>query len=111
MKHDEVRYKEFIQRAVSGEETIHSATLFPYDIVEKVLEMTWRGVKVKEDDVLEAQWRQLPDYVEPGTNALVIASATVQAFGTWSGSAVGSDGTEYRLDGLVGWAEQARNRW
>lgn len=45
------------------------------------------------------------------TNALVIASDTVQAFGTWSGRARGSDGTEYRLDGLVGWAEQARNRW
>jgi len=28
------------------------------------------------DHALEAQWRQLPDYVEPGTNALVIADTS-----------------------------------
>ena len=89
MKHDEDRYKEFIQRAVSGEETIHSATLFPYDIVEKVLEMSWRGVKVSEDDVLEAQWRQLPDYVEPGTNALVIADTSGSMYGRPMATSVG----------------------
>ena len=89
MKHDEDRYKEFIQRAVSGEETIHSATLFPYDIVEKVMEMTWRGVKVSEDDVLEAQWRQLPDYVEPGTNALVIADTSGSMYGRPMATPVG----------------------
>ena len=89
MKHDEDRYKEFIQRAVSGEETIHSATLFPYDIVEKVMEMTWRGVRVKDDDVLEAQWRQLPDYVEPGTNALVIADTSGSMYGRPMATSVG----------------------
>lgn len=45
------------------------------------------------------------------TNALVIASATVQAFGVWSGWAATSDGVRHRLDGAVGWAEEARNRW
>ena len=39
MKHDADRFGEFIQKAASGEETIHSATLFPYDIVEKVMDM------------------------------------------------------------------------
>jgi len=41
----------------------------------------------------------------------VIASRTHQAFGRWSGWARGGKGVEYRLDGLVGWAEEARNRW
>jgi hypothetical protein len=45
------------------------------------------------------------------TNALVIASDTVQAFGEWSGWAATSDGARLRIDGLVGWAEEARNRW
>jgi hypothetical protein len=45
------------------------------------------------------------------TDVLVIASDTVQAFGTWSGWAAGSDGARHRVDGLVGWAEEARNRW
>ena len=45
------------------------------------------------------------------TNALVIASRTVQAFGEWSGWAADSDGRRYRVDGIVGWAEEAKNRW
>ena len=89
MKHDADRYNAFIQKAASGEETIHSATLFPYDIVEKVMEMSWRGIQVREDDVLEAQWRQLPNYVEPGTNALVIADTSGSMYGRPMATSVG----------------------
>lgn len=45
------------------------------------------------------------------TNVGVIASAVQQAFGTWSGTAVDGSGREHVLNGLVGWAEQAKNRW
>ncbi len=45
------------------------------------------------------------------TNIGVIASSTQQAFGAWSGTAVDGSGREHNLDGLVGWAEQAKNRW
>ena len=45
------------------------------------------------------------------TNAVVISAQTWQAFGTWSGTARTPDGTEYSLDGLGGWIEEARNRW
>ena len=34
MKHDAARFGKFVQAAARGEEVIHSATLFPYDIVE-----------------------------------------------------------------------------
>ena len=61
----------------------------PYDIVEKIMEMTWRGIRVKEDDVLEAQWRQLPDYVEAGTNALVIADTSGSMYGRPMATSVG----------------------
>ncbi|MBR3642074.1 MAG: DUF2828 family protein, partial [Parasporobacterium sp.] len=40
MKHDAERYGQFIHKAVTGEKTIHSATLYPYDIVEKVLQIS-----------------------------------------------------------------------
>lgn len=72
-RHDEDRYKDFIDKAVTGDEKINSATLYPYDIVEKV----WNRYRdVREDKALEAQWRQLPNYVEEGTNALVIADTS-----------------------------------
>lgn len=69
MRHDETRFTEFNTKAVTGEVKINSSTLYPYDIVEKVL----RG---QYDDTLEAQWRQLPDYVEKGTNAIVMADVS-----------------------------------
>ena len=45
------------------------------------------------------------------TNAVVIKAQVWQAFGTWRGTARTPDGTEYSLDGLTGWIEEARNRW
>ena len=88
-RHDADRYGQFIQKAVSGEEKIHSATLYPYDIVEKVLALDWRGRRITEDETLEAQWRQLPDYVEAGTNALVIADTSGSMHGRPLATSVG----------------------
>ena len=68
--HDEERFHAFIDRAVSGEEKIHSAALYPYDIVQRIL---YQG---ENSHVLEAQWRQLPNYVEEGTNAIVMADVS-----------------------------------
>ena len=89
MRHDEERFGEFVQRAVRGEETVHSATLYPYDIIEKVMEMHWNGCRIREDEALEAQWRQLPDYVEAGTNALVIADTSGSMMGRPLATSVG----------------------
>lgn len=66
MKHDAERFGEFISKAEKGEVKINASTLFPYDIVEKIL------YGRESNKVLEAQWKALPDYVEKGTNALVI---------------------------------------
>ncbi|MET9346374.1 DUF2804 domain-containing protein [Streptomyces termitum] len=44
-------------------------------------------------------------------NLGVVANETHQCFGRFSGRALADDGTEVSLDGLVGWAEEARNRW
>ena len=89
MRHDEDRYGQFIRMAVNSEAVIHSAALFPYDIVEKVMEMRWTGRRITEDAVLEAQWRQLPDFVEPGTNALVIADTSGSMYGRPMATSVG----------------------
>ncbi|GAA3592011.1 DUF2804 domain-containing protein [Klugiella xanthotipulae] len=45
------------------------------------------------------------------TSALVVSSETHQAFGEWSGWVRRSSGKEISVDGLVGWAEVAANRW
>lgn len=45
------------------------------------------------------------------TNLLVVASETHQCFGHFTGWGVDDAGDRVSLDGLVGWAEEARNRW
>ena len=69
-RHDADRFSAFIEKALSGEAKIHSSTLYPYDIVQKIL------FQNEDSDVLEAQWRQLPNYIEEGTNAIVMADVS-----------------------------------
>ena len=45
------------------------------------------------------------------TNLLVVASETHQCFGHYEGWVAAADGERLRVDGIVGWAEEARNRW
>ncbi len=70
MRHDGERFNTFINKAVTGETKINASTLFPYDIVEKYL---YHGEKGK---ALEAQWKALPNYVEEGSNVIVMADTS-----------------------------------
>lgn len=89
-KHDEDRYNAFVNKAVNGEEKINSATLYPYDLIEKIWNMSCYGAnKVKDVKTVEAQWRQLPNYVEEGTNALVIADTSGSMYGRPMATSVG----------------------
>lgn len=88
-KHDEDRYKAFIDKAVNGEAKINASTLYPYDLVEKIFSYGWDSCKVKEDKTIEAQWRALPNYVEEGSNALVIADTSGSMDGRPLNSALG----------------------
>lgn len=82
-KHDEKRFWEFINGAMTGEVKINSSTLYPYDIVEKIM------YKHEEDKALEAQWRQLPNYVSEDVNAIVIADVSGSMSGRPMATSVG----------------------
>ena len=86
MRHDAKRFSAFVNKAVNGQEKINSAALYPYDIIMKVM----RGWgKANHDPVLEAQWRQLPDYVGEDVNALVIADTSGSMAGRPIATSVG----------------------
>ena len=87
LKHDRERYQNYIDKAVIGEEKINASTLYPYDLVQNMLRFGYRYVT--EDKAAEALWRQLPNYVEPGTNALVIADTSGSMYGRPLATAVG----------------------
>lgn len=83
MRHDEERFSEFANKAANGEEKINSSTLFPYDIVEKTL------YGHEDLKVLEAQWVQLPNYIDEGTNAIVMADVSGSMHGRPMATSIG----------------------
>ena len=83
LKNDKERFEKYINRALEGEQTIHSETLYPYDIVEKIL------FHNDTSKVLEAQWRQLPDYVVADVNAVVMADVSGSMIGRPMATSVG----------------------
>ena len=84
-RHDAERFDTFIQKAINGEEKINSGTLYPYDIVEKYL----YGDGGNNLDVLEAQWRQLPNYIEPNQNIMIMADVSGSMYGRPMASSIG----------------------
>ena len=61
-------------------------------------------------DRVEVEFHPIHEKVSR-TNLGVVASETHQCFGHFSGWAQADDGERVALDGLVGWAEEAQNRW
>jgi hypothetical protein len=82
-KHDPDGFSEFINKAEKGEVKINASTLYPYDIVEKIL------YGRENNKVLEAQWKALPDYVEQGTNALIMADVSDSMYGRPMATSIG----------------------
>ena len=66
---DNNRFSKYIEDVKSGKTEIKAGTLYPYNIVKKVL----LGY---HDDILEEQWKALPNYVENGDNILVVADVS-----------------------------------
>jgi len=78
-KHDEKRFETFIEKVNSGEAKINSSVLYPYEIVEKILEWS----KNIEPSVAQAMWQNLPNYVDPEVAENAIA--VVDTSGSMSG--------------------------
>jgi len=74
LRHDKIRFQNFLTKAEKGEAKINASALFPYDIVQKFL------FQSEDSKVLEVQWKALPDYVKKGTNALVMADVSGSMF-------------------------------
>jgi hypothetical protein len=76
--HDEARYEAYLEKAVNGEEKINSGVLFPYELMARAM----KG----EDKTVEAQWRQLPNYVTENQKAMVICDTSGSMCGGWYGN-------------------------
>ena len=75
LKHDYDGFTQYKQSLVKGETKVNASTLFPYDLVHQYLNKSWyRAMPV--DDIIEAQWKALPNYVEGENNILVMADVS-----------------------------------
>ena len=68
-RNDEERFNAFKESLAKGKTKINASTLFPYDLVNKVL----HG---ENDDILNTQWEALPDFIESENNAIVVADVS-----------------------------------
>ena len=82
-RHDQERFEEYINKVSSGEQKINPATLYPYDIVEKILYHS------ENSKVLEAQWDNLPNYVDGDVNAVVMADVSGSMYGRPMATSIG----------------------
>ncbi len=76
-RNDEERYRAYLDKVEKGEETIHTVTLYPYDIVEKAL--CFRGDDT-ERKALDVTWNALEDYA-PRSNALCVIDGSGSMYG------------------------------
>lgn len=82
-RHDGERFSKYLDSVSAGQEKINSATLYPYDIVEKILYQN------EDSRVLEAQWNNLPDYVDGDVNAIVMADVSGSMYGRPLATSIG----------------------
>ena len=86
-KHDYERFNAYLKSVNKGEAKINAGVLYPYDLVEKYIgnDYWYRDgyrsygdctVATREDAVVEAQWKALPNYLSKPMNAVVMADVS-----------------------------------
>lgn len=73
---DNERFEKYLQNVIDGIEKINASTLYPYDIIREYRQQSFYMDSVKENAVLEEQWKALPNYVDTDDNILVMADTS-----------------------------------
>lgn len=74
-RNDGDRYAEFKNKVASGDAEIKATTLYPYDLVHKVM-------SGKYDNTIELLWNALPDYIDTDKNVLTVCDVSGSMWGT-----------------------------
>ena len=89
-RHDNDRYLKWIESIKKGESKVNASTLYPYDLIERYFNLnSIYNSFGNYDELVEAQWKALPDYVGKGVNAMVIADTSGSMFCATSGGKKG----------------------
>lgn len=87
-KHDYERFNKYINSVSKGEAKINSSVMFPYDLVREYTSHGYSCIRCgdgyianSENNVVEAQWKALPNYITKPINAIVMADVSGSMFG------------------------------
>src|SRR5690606_10245032 len=79
------RYQAFLDSLEKGEVKVNAGTLYPNDIVEKIMGHSWYGRSnhsAQEIQLFEGQWKNLPDFIgENKENSIVMADVSGSMYG------------------------------
>lgn len=74
-RHDEERYRDWLNKVNEGKAKINTGTLYPYDLLKQY--MTSFYTLKEYDKTIEAQWKNLPNYLgDTHANCIVIADTS-----------------------------------
>ncbi|MEE5181021.1 DUF2828 family protein [Bacillus subtilis] len=85
-RNDEKRYRAFLDSLSKGEAKVNSGTLYPNDIVGKILgNYHWLKPRLSEQEIklFEGQWNNLPNYIgDKPEDSIVMADVSGSMSGT-----------------------------
>lgn len=78
------KFEEYLNKLKEGKAKINAGAIYPYELLRPIINELEHEVfygrtssTVEEQiDVIEAQWKALPNYIEPGQNVLCIADCS-----------------------------------
>ncbi len=77
LRNDNERYTDFLGRVRSGEATMHTGTLMPYELITPFF---GNGVSDEERAAIDTTWNQLEDFTN-GENALAVIDGSGSMYG------------------------------
>lgn len=89
IRNDRVRYDEYLSNVAAGKATMHTGTLYPYDIVKTCLVSSeyYVGTILSEQErkSLDVTWNALDDFTN-GSNSMVILDGSGSMYGSYGSS-------------------------
>ena len=88
-KHDPEGFAAYKTSLATGAAKVNASTLYPYDLVGQYSNHGYCGSNCKADDIIEAQWKALPNYVSGENNILIMADVSGSMYGRPMDTSVG----------------------
>jgi len=75
-------FQRYMTELKNGTAKVNAGAVYPYEILEKLLESSWGTIRLKKDALLEEQWKALPDYIgDKSADTLCVVDTSGSMYG------------------------------